>query len=261
MPIDELLQIMSRLRDRQDGCPWDREQTFATVAPYTIEEAYEVADAIARADFPGLRAELGDLLFQVVFHAQMAREAGLFGFDDVVRSICDKMRRRHPHVFGGERIATAEEQNAAWEAHKARERQQKNDAPAGLLDDVPVGLPALTRANKLGKRAATVGFEWPDWQGARAKIGEELREIDAALEQGASQDHLRHELGDLLFTVVNLARYLKIDPEAALRECNDRFKSRFGYIEKRAREQGKDLKQLDLAAMDKLWDEAKTAGK
>lgn len=260
MKIDELLQIMARLRDPKQGCPWDREQDFATIAPYTIEEAYEVADAIARHDYPGLRDELGDLLFQVVFHSQMAREAGHFGFGDVVQAICDKMRRRHPHVFSDERIGTAEEQTVAWEEHKARERGQKAQE-AGLLDDVPMALPALTRANKLGKRAATVGFEWPDWKGAREKVGEELAEIDAALAQNESPEKIAREVGDLLFAVVNLARYLKIDPESALRGCNERFTARFQHIEARAREQGKRLQELDLAAMDRLWDEAKTAEK
>lgn len=263
MPIEELLNIMARLRDPHNGCPWDREQTFATIAPYTIEEAYEVADAIARKDLPGLKDELGDLLFQVVFHAQMAKEEGHFGFEDVVRAICEKMRRRHPHVFGEERIGTAAEQTQAWEVHKARERSEKNKdgKPAGLLDDVPVGLPALTRANKIGKRAATVGFEWPDWRGAREKVSEELEEVDAALAQNAPREHLEHEIGDLLFAAVNLARYLKIDPETALRACNDRFAARFRHIEKRVHEQGKQLTDLDLAALDALWDEAKAAQK
>jgi ATP diphosphatase len=262
IPIDELLKIMARLRDPQTGCPWDREQDFSTIAPHTIEEAYEVADAIARHDNPGLREELGDLLFQVVFHAQMAREAGYFGFPDVVQTICDKMRRRHPHVFGNEKIETAAEQIQAWEAHKAQERRQKSQdqaANAGLLDHVPLALPALTRANKLGKRAAMVGFEWPNWQGAREKIGEELAELDAALAQNAPTEHLKHELGDLLFTVVNLARYLKIDPEGALRACNERFTARFRYIENRLRERGLEPSQVDLATLDALWIEAKGA--
>ncbi len=256
--IGELLAIMRRLRDPRQGCPWDRAQDFSTIAPYTIEESYEVAEAIARKDYPELKDELGDLLFQVVFHAQMAQEAGHFRFEDVVRAICDKMHRRHPHVFGDEPIATAEAQTQVWEEHKARERREKAAGkPTGLLDDVPLALPGLTRANKLGKRAATVGFEWPDWTGAREKVGEELTELDEALAQDAPRERLQHELGDVLFAVVNLARYLGIDPEAALRGCNGRFAERFGFIEAQAAEQGLRLQDMSLEEMDALWDEAK----
>jgi nucleoside triphosphate diphosphatase len=255
MPIDELLAIMRRLRDPQGGCPWDREQTFATIAPYTIEEAYEVADAIARDDRDALCDELGDLLFQVVFHAQMAEEAGVFAFDDVVAAIVHKMQRRHPHVFGDEHVASAAVQTRAWEEHKARERA--HSAQGSVLDDLPLALPALMRAEKIGRRAARVGFDWPDANGARAKIDEELAELDAENAAGAAPDRREHELGDLLFSVVNLARHLGIDPENALRASNERFIARFRAMERRAAADGKSLSELDPAALDELWREAK----
>lgn len=264
MPIDELLAIMKRLRDPQHGCPWDVEQSFATIAPYTIEEAYEVADAIAREDHEALRDELGDLLFQVAFHAQMAQEAGAFGFGDVVASICDKMRRRHPHVFGDAHVADAAQQARAWEEHKARERAAS--ARGGALEDVPLALPALTRAAKLGKRAARVGFDWPDTAGARAKIDEELRELDEeitdpppAITSGGAAARRSQEIGDILFSVVNLARHLDVDPEAALRAANDRFAGRFRSMEQQAGSRGVGLAQLDAAALDELWRRAKAA--
>lgn len=257
MPIRELLDIMTRLRDPDRGCPWDLEQNFATIAPHTIEEAYEVADAIARGDRTALCGELGDLLFQVVFHAQMAREESAFTFEDVVHSICQKMQRRHPHVFADERIESAEEQSRAWDEHKARERAAA--APgASVLEDVPIALPALTRAAKIGKRAASVGFDWPGWQGARAKVAEELQELDREIDAG---DRLRieQELGDVLFAAVNLARHLGVDPEAALRASNDRFVDRFLHMETRAAERGKQLRDLDEQSLDALWREAKTS--
>ena len=254
-PIEDLLAIMRRLRDPQDGCPWDLEQSFATIAPYTIEEAYEVADAIAREDSAALRDELGDLLFQVVFHAQMAQEAGSFGFGEVVASICDKMERRHPHVFGDAHIANAAQQTRAWEEQKARERAQSSGA--GALDDVPLALPALMRAAKLGKRAARVGFDWPDAGGARAKIDEELRELDAEMTPAASAQRREQEIGDLLFSVVNLARHLDVDPEAALRASSERFAARFQSMERAAASQGHQLQELDAAELDTLWNAAK----
>ncbi len=257
MPVDELLQIMKRLRDPRGGCPWDLEQTFATIAPYTIEEAYEVADAIAREDRAALCDELGDLLFQVAFHAQMAEESGAFGFADVVASICDKMRRRHPHVFGDAHVASAAHQTRAWEEQKARERAASERS--GTLDDVPLALPALMRAAKLGRRAARVGFDWPDATGARAKIDEELRELDAEIGSGSAQGRA-HEVGDLLFSVVNLARHLDVDPEAALRASNDRFTARFRAMERQASGRGQALNTLDPAALDDLWRQAKEAG-
>jgi tetrapyrrole methylase family protein/MazG family protein/ATP diphosphatase len=254
-PIDELLAVMARLRDPQMGCPWDREQSFATIAPYTIEEAYEVADAIERGDLHDLKDELGDLLFQVVFHARMAEEQGAFGFDDVAAAIVTKMRRRHPHVFGDERIDSATEQTAAWEAHKARERADKGGHES-LLDGITRTLPALTRAEKLQKRAARVGFQWPDIGGVLDKLEEELREVRAEVAAGDTRA-LHGEIGDLLFACANLARYAGVDAEAALRATNTKFERRFRFIEVALRERGKRPEDADLAEMDALWDEAK----
>lgn len=254
--IEQLLAIMAQLRDPARGCPWDLEQRFETIAPYTIEEAYEVADAIEQRDYPKLRDELGDLLFQVVFHAQLAREAGHFDFDAVALSICDKMQRRHPHVFGDAFVADAEQQTRAWETQKARERAASGTATS-LLDDVPLGLPALTRAAKLGRRASNAGFDWPDWHGARAKIGEELDELDRAIEEPSAPERIASEMGDLLFALVNLARHFKVDPESALRAANERFSQRFRYIEKQVLASGRSIQDLDLEALDALWNEAK----
>lgn len=256
--IDRLLDIMARLRDRERGCPWDLEQSFQTIAPYTIEEAYEVADAIARDDRNALRDELGDLLFQVVFHAQMAREAQSFGFDDVVAAICDKMERRHPHVFGSASIESAEAQTIAWEEQKRRERATRH---ASILADVPLALPALTRANKLGKRAAQVGFEWPDVSGAIAKVEEEVRELKHEVASGVDKKAIAAELGDVLFCIVNVCRYLGVDPEESLRTTNAKFERRFGYVEYRLREQGRTPDQATLEEMDRLWDEGKAIEK
>ena len=254
-PIDRLLAIMSRLRDPQRGCPWDVQQSFETIAPYTIEESYEVADAIERKDMNGLRDELGDLLFQVVFHAQMARERGAFDFDAVATAICDKMERRHPHVFGDATIETAEAQTIAWDEQKRRERAAKH---ASVLADVPIGLPALTRANKLGKRAGEVGFEWPDVTGALDKVGEELRELRVEITAGKEdRAAIADELGDVLFCIVNVCRYLKVDPEEALRATNAKFERRFGYVEERLKARGSSPDQATLEEMDRLWDEGK----
>jgi ATP diphosphatase len=252
--IDRLLQIMARLRDPQRGCPWDLEQTFGTIAPYTIEEAYEVADAIEREDSNALRDELGDLLFQVVFHSQMASEQGAFEFDDVAAAISDKLERRHPHVFGNAQIDSAAAQTVAWEEQKRLEREQ---AGKSVLADVPLALPALTRANKLGKRAALVGFEWPNVAGALDKLDEELGELRKELGQQAQQAEITDELGDVLFCVVNVCRYLGVDPEGALRGANSKFERRFGYVEQRLREQGRSAREATLEEMDKLWDEGK----
>src|SRR4030095_365684 len=252
--ITRLLDIMARLRDPQRGCPWDLEQTFRTIAPYTIEEAYEVADAIERDDLASLRGELGDLLFQVVFHAQMASERGAFAFDDVVAAICDKLERRHPHVFGDARIDSAAAQTVAWEEQKRRERER---AGASVLDDVPLALPALTRANKLGKRAALVGFEWPDVAGALDKLDEELGELRKELSEQAGAAEITDELGDVLFCIVNVCRYLGVDTAVALRGANSKFERRFGYVEQRLREQGRSAREATLEEMDKLWDEGK----
>ena len=220
-PIDRLMEIMARLRDPADGCPWDLEQTFATVAPYTVEEAYEVADAIERNDLSDLKEELGDLLLQVVFHARMAEEQGAFAFEDVARAINDKMVRRHPHVFAQETYASLAHQMESWEALKAAERKAKGRT-ASLLDDVPLGLPALTRALKLSKRAAGVGFVWPTVQDVMAKLHEEIGELEAEIETG-DLEKARQEMGDVLFVVANLARTLDVDPEDSLRFTNAKF--------------------------------------
>jgi tetrapyrrole methylase family protein/MazG family protein/ATP diphosphatase len=256
-PIDRLLAIMARLRDPDGGCPWDQEQTFATIAPYTIEEAYEVADAIERDDMADLKDELGDLLLQVVFHARMAEEAGLFGFDDVARAINDKMIRRHPHVFGQDSYGSLAEQKAGWETLKAQERGAKGRAQS-LLDDVPAGLPALTRAVKLSKRAARVGFVWPSVKEVVEKLDEEVDELKAELAAG-DVEKARQEMGDVLFVVANLARTLDVDPEDSLRWANAKFTRRFRYIEEKLAERGRTPEQSDLAEMDALWDEAKAA--
>ncbi|WP_370207025.1 nucleoside triphosphate pyrophosphohydrolase [Pararhodobacter marinus] len=252
--LPRLARIMARLRDRETGCPWDIEQDFDSIAPYTIEEAYEVADAIARRDWDGLKGELGDLMFQSVYHAQMAEEAGLFTLDDVLRGIADKMVARHPHVFGDAVIDSAEAQTDAWETLKARERAAR--AQGGVLDDVPVGHAGLTRAVKLQKRAARVGFDWPEIGQVVAKIAEEAQELTEA----APEDRFE-EYGDLLFVMANLARHLDIDPEAALRAANDKFTRRFRSIEAALAAQGRSPADSDLAEMDALWDAAKAAEK
>ncbi len=251
--IEKLLEIMARLRDPDNGCPWDTQQSFSTIAPYTVEEAYEVADAIAREDRDDLCNELGDLLFQVVFHARMAEEAGDFDFNAVVDAICNKMIRRHPHVFGSE---AEREQGAipgSWERIKAAERAGKT--PAGdvsVLDGIAQSLPALKRAEKLGRRAASVGFDWPDTSGVRDKIEEEFGELDDAC-RAAQPDAINEEFGDLLFALVSLARHLNVDPEQALSSANRKFAARFRGIEAAAREQQAPLETLDLEALERLW--------
>ncbi|WP_235822565.1 nucleoside triphosphate pyrophosphohydrolase [Pseudogemmobacter blasticus] len=248
---------MARLRDPDTGCPWDVEQTFASIARYTLEEAHEVVDAIEREDWAELRGELGDLLLQTVFHARMAEEAGLFGFSDVVAAISDKMVARHPHVFGDEsRDKTAEQQTVDWEALKARER----GARARVLDGVALALPALTRAVKLQNRAARVGFDWPSTEEVLDKLTEEAREVVEARET-LTQDEVSEEIGDLLFVMANLARHLKVDPEAALRAANQKFTRRFARIEDWLTEAGKTPDQSDLAEMDALWNRAKAEEK
>jgi ATP diphosphatase len=254
--IERLREIMRRLRDRETGCPWDIEQDFDTIAPYTIEEAHEVADAIARKAWDEMPGELGDLLLQVVYHAQMAEEAGLFGFDAVVRAISDKMVARHPHVFGTDsRDKSAKQQTADWEKIKAAER-----GPARVLDGVALGLPALTRAVKLQKRAARVGFDWPSTDEVVAKIAEEAAELVEARE-ALTEAEVVEEFGDLMFVMANLARHLKVDPEAALRAANAKFTRRFGRIEDWLAEGGKTPDQSDLAEMDALWNRAKAEEK
>lgn len=252
--IARLIAIMARLRDPRTGCPWDVEQTFATIAPYTIEEAHEVADAIQREAWDELEGELGDLLLQVVYHARMGEETGLFDFASVATAVSDKMVARHPHVFGDEsRDKTAEQQTADWEAAKAAER-----GPAGTLDGVALGLPALTRAVKLQRRAARVGFDWPDASHVLAKIVEEAHELTAARERFTA-DETEEEFGDLLFVLANLARHLEVDPEAALRRANAKFTRRFRSIEATLAARGKRPEQSTLEEMDSLWEEAKAA--
>jgi len=258
-PLDRLLAIMARLRDPDGGCPWDVEQTFATIAPYTVEEAYEVADAIERGDMGDLKDELGDLLFQVVFHARMAEEAGAFDFNDVARAINDKMVRRHPHVFADENYASLADQKAGWEELKAAERKAKaRTGPASLLDDVAVGLPGLTRAVKLSQRAARSGFVWPTVADVTRKLHEEVGELEAEIAAG-DLEKARQELGDVLFVVANIARTLDIDPEDALRYTNAKFVRRFREVEKRLAARGRTPDSSDLAEMDALWEDVKAA--
>lgn len=257
--MDRLVTIMACLRDPATGCPWDLEQDFATIAPYTIEEAYEVADAIARDNMPDLKGELGDLLFQSVYHAQMAAEAGHFTFAEVARAIADKMVARHPHVFGDDsRDKTAEQQTQDWERVKAAERAAR--AETRTLDGVAIGLPALLRAVKLQKRAARVGFDWPDIGPVLDKLAEEAREVAEARDR-LSQAALEEEVGDLLFVMANLARHLNVDPEAALRAANAKFTRRFNAIEDELARRGKTPAQSDLAEMDAIWNTIRAADK
>ena len=256
--LERLLDIMARLRDPESGCPWDRQQTFKTIAPYTVEEAYEVADAIERGDLAALQGELGDLLLQVVYHAQMANEQGLFGFEEVARAIAGKLVERHPHVFGDAEVTDAVDQTRNWEAHKAAERDARR--LEGTLDGVAAGLPALTRAVKLQKRAARVGFDWQELPPVLAKIREELAELEQEVASGAPMARVEDELGDLLFAVANLARKLEVDPEQALRSTNRKFERRFRYMEARLRERGLKPEQVSLEEMDAGWDEAKSKG-
>lgn len=260
--IDDLLAVMARLRDPARGCPWDLEQSFASIAPHTLEECYELVDAIERDDFPQLRDELGDVLFQVIFYAQLGREQDRFDFADVVHNIVEKLLRRHPHVFPSgqlreddeRRDIAVEQVGVNWERIKQEERAHKNQT--GILDDVPLTLPALSRAVKLQKRASRVGFDWEHWRDVLAKIDEEKAELEAAI---AADDaaQIADEMGDLLFCCVNLARFLQVDPETALRATNRKFERRFGYIEQTLAARGQRLEEVDLAAMDALWREAK----
>jgi ATP diphosphatase len=259
--ISRLIEIMAALRTPGSGCPWDLEQSFETIAPYTLEEAYEVADAIARGDLVHLKDELGDLLLQVVFHARMAEEQGAFGFGDVVEAITRKLIRRHPHVFADEHGKTAEAVKGLWERIKAEERAERGEGkPVGALAGVPAALPALTRALKLQNKAGAVGFDWNDPRAVLAKIREEADEIEAALDE-MDEKHAGNEVGDLLFAVVNLARHLDADPEGVLRATNLKFERRFAAIEKALAARGKTPSQATLAEMDALWDAAKAAEK
>ncbi|HVI25837.1 MAG TPA: nucleoside triphosphate pyrophosphohydrolase [Xanthomonadaceae bacterium] len=264
--IGMLLAIMARLRDPAGGCPWDLEQDFATIAPYTIEEAYEVADAIDRGDLADLKDELGDLLLQVVFHARMAEEQGAFAFPDVVAAICDKMLRRHPHVFAGASVGDAQEQTRAWEEHKRREREAAGHGDTSALAGVARGLPEWQRAVKLQKKAARVGFDWPGPEPVIAKLHEEIEEVRvefaaraAAPDDPAVQARLEDEIGDLLFVCANLARHARVDVGAALRRANLKFERRFRAMEALAAADGKALPELPLEAQDGYWDRAKAA--
>ncbi|GAA5316173.1 MAG: nucleoside triphosphate pyrophosphohydrolase [Candidatus Pelagadaptatus aseana] len=264
--LDDLLYLMARLRDPDGGCPWDLVQTYKTIAASTIEEAYEVVDAIETEDFKQLREELGDFLFQVIFYSQLAREEGRFDFHDIIHSVTDKLIRRHPHVFpNGELQARFEGERtesdelaikAQWEVLKQQEREDKGFS--GVLADVPIAMPALPRAAKLQKRAARVGFDWPDIEPVFAKISEELDEVKEALQQG-DQAAVNEELGDLLFSVVNLARHLKSDPETSLRQANAKFERRFEYIEACLRRDNLAFEQVSLERLDQLWDQTKQA--
>lgn len=259
-PMDRLVEIMATLRNPNGGCPWDVEQTFATIAPHTIEEAYEVADAIEQNDMDSLKDELGDLLFQSVFHAQMAKELNEFSFDDVVNGVIDKMIRRHPHVFGDQSIKTADEQTASWEDIKATERATKlGAADESALAGLTNGLPALIRAEKLQKRAARVGFDWPEVASVFDKLREETSELQVEIDTDGGEARLTDELGDLLFVCVNLARKLNIDAETALRGANSKFETRFRHMERALKGTGRGLKGMELDAMEEAWQGTKKA--
>ncbi|KGM50829.1 nucleoside triphosphate hydrolase [Lysobacter concretionis Ko07 = DSM 16239] len=262
--MQRLLEIMARLRDPQHGCPWDLQQTFATIAPYTIEEAYEVADAIGREDLDAIREELGDLLFQVVFHARLAQEQGAFGFADVVAAISDKMERRHPHVFGDAPTMELTAQAASWEAFKRDEREAAGERDTSALAGIARGLPEWQRAVKLQSRAARVGFDWPGHAPVIAKLHEEIGEVEAefaALERGpdtaAAQDRLEDEIGDLLFVAANLARHAKVDVGSAMRRANRKFERRFRAMEALAKHEGQPLETLSLEAQEACWNRVK----
>ncbi|MEX2488992.1 MAG: nucleoside triphosphate pyrophosphohydrolase [Pseudomonadales bacterium] len=255
--VDELLKIMDRLRDPQSGCPWDLQQTNTTILPYTLEEIYELAEAISDNDNAAIKDELGDLLFQIMFYSRMASEAGHFSFGDVVRNISEKLVRRHPHVFGESNIHTADEQSISWEQIKQRERESAGQTDTGLLDNISSAMPALICAMKLQKKAASVGFDWGQPEPVMDKIREELDEIREVMDEGAEQTRLREEVGDLLFACANLARHLKVDPEYALMGANRKFRQRFGHIESQLTRQGRSLEEADLDEMEALWQEAK----
>lgn len=252
--IDRLLAIMARLRDPDGGCPWDLEQDFHSIAPYTVEEAYEVADAIAREDMEELRDELGDLLFQVVYHARMAEELEEFRFQDVHDAICDKMIRRHPHVFGDAEITDPHAQTRAWQAHKAAERTRRGTRRESVLDGIPRGMPALARAQKLGRRAAEFGFDWKDGGGVMEKLDEEISELALAR---SGQGEVDEEIGDLLFTLVNLCRHEGVDAEGALRKASGKFERRFRALESRVTNSGRCLGQVDLESLEEIWQSVK----
>jgi nucleoside triphosphate diphosphatase len=255
--IQHLLEIMTALRNPETGCPWDIKQTFASIVPHTLEEAYEVADTIERGDMRELKDELGDLLFQIVFYAQMANEQGLFNFSDVVDAINDKLTRRHPHVFAGVKFADEAAVHANWEKTKAQERDKKSASEkASLLDGIAKSLPALKRAQKIQKRAASAGFDWPEVGPVFEKLDEEIAELHEAVASG-NKAATEEEMGDLLFTCVNLARHLEVDSEEALRHGNHKFEQRFAYVERCVQQQGKEMRQCDTALLEKLWQASK----
>ena len=264
MDINELLKIMTMLRDPEHGCPWDIKQTFQTIAPHTLEEVYEVIDTIEREDYEHLANELGDLLFQVVFYAQLGQEQGHFDFNDVVSEISNKLLQRHPHVFpaastesfGAQSTIAPDQVEANWEAIKQSERQQKASEDISVLDDIPKNFPALTRATKIQKRAAHAGFDWPDHKGVLDKIREEIQELEEALEE-QSDVHIEEELGDLMFTLVNLSRHLKIDSETSLRKANEKFETRFRALEKKVAGNGDSLQSLTRDELEECWQEVK----
>lgn len=254
--MSALLDVMARLRDPESGCAWDIKQSFATIAPYTIEEAYEVADAIERDDMPALREELGDLLLQVVFHAQMARDQGLFEFEDVAKSIADKMVHRHPHVFGDVTFESEEQQKAHWESLKQQEREQKAYTQVSAVDGVALSLPSLTRAEKIQKRVARVGFDWPELAPVLEKLDEEITELRAAA-QSHDQAAIEDELGDLLFSATNIARHLKVDPELALKRATAKFEKRFRHVEQSLENKGQAMTDASAEVLDQCWCDAK----
>lgn len=257
--IQQLLDLMARLRDPDSGCPWDLKQDFASIVKHTLEEAYEVADTIERQAFDELPGELGDLLFQVIFYSQLGKEQGLFDFEQVVESICEKLIRRHPHLFAGRACASDEVARAHWEEQKAQERQQRlGEQPASLLDNLALTMPALSRADKIQQRVAHHGFDWPSWHGCMDKVREEVEEVEAELAaEEVCQERVADELGDLLFAVVNLVRSQQQDPEQVLRRANAKFERRFRGVENRLAEMGLSTEVADLALMDRIWNEIK----
>ena len=255
--IQELVNIMKALRDPDSGCPWDRQQTMSSIVPHSLEEVYELVDAIERSSQEDIKDELGDLLFHIVFYSQMASEAGSFDFEDVVSSVCEKLKRRHPHVFAGQRIDTTEELRNNWEQIKQEERRTKNRQGDGYLDNIAVALPAMLRSVKLQEHAALVGFDWNDPAPVMAKIEEEVDEVKQAMAEPQHRSRLQDELGDLLFATINLARHMGISPEMALRGTNNRFVQRFRYIQKALEAEGQDLATASADKMEELWEQAK----